>query len=621
MNRTRRVSRGFHWLIIGLGACLFFAGLASTAHAADSMNLPVVRPVVSCDQLAKADLGQAADAAVTIASATVVDTPKGQFCKVLGNIQPAIGFEVDLPVGHWTQRYLEGGCGGMCGLTRVGIANASACAPALNGEFAVAGDDMGHEQAMGMPGGGMEFGADPQKRIDFAYRGNHETTLVAKGLIKAFYGQGPRFSYFVGCSDGGREALTEAERFPNDFDGISAGAPVAIINVHNSFFHAWEGSVNKRADGSNILLRGRLGILHEAMLAHCPTLSGLQDGLLEAPLACTFDSAWVQCPAGASDTSKCLTGEETAVAQKLYEGPFDAAGHHFEISGYPLGSEMSWGMPANPTGRADGPPDGGDTLGGALKNLLLPAGTTESPEELRAKFNYNEEWFRKVSELGAPLYNAANTNLAPFEHHGGKLILWHGLIDTSVPPAISVAYYQGVQKQLGDKLTDSFLRLFLIPGVGHCGGGNGFAQIDVLSPLMAWTELHQAPEVLIGGKVPERQMGPLPGVAGGPGGHGGLGNPGQQTGAPAQIHAAGPPSKPFAEPPENTLATRPIYPYPSIAHYKGAGDPLDAANYEPLKSPVTLPQEFNTEATTLIGPDNQRFYHVVNNKLVADDKK
>lgn len=574
------------------------AGFAGSARAADYQNLPVVKPAVSCDQLAKAELKQAVGAPVTIKSATEIDTDKGKYCKVTGTIAPAVGFEVDLPVEHWTQRYVEGGCGGMCGSVRANIGNAGSCMPALNGEFVVAGDDMGHSGGMGGPGGGGamgSFGADPDARIDFAYRANHETTLAAKALIKIFYGQPQKYSYFVGCSDGGREALAEAERYPNDFDGIAAGAPVLLINLHNSFFHGWEGVVNKRADGSPILLRSRMSLVHDAIVAHCPTLSGVQDGLLENPFVCKFDPAWVQCTAGATDTSKCLSAEETAVLKKYYDGPSDAQGRYYTISGYALGSEMQWNLPNSATaGQQRGP--GGGMASGNIKYLLMP--TVLSDDEL-AKFSYNEEWFNKVSEVGAPLYNAGNTNLRPFEAHGGKLIVWHGLVDDSVPPAMSIAFYQGVQKQLGEKVTDSFMRLFLIPGVGHCGGGPGFPQIDVLSPLMSWTETKKAPQMIIAGKTANQEMG-----RGGPGGPGG----GQAT-------------RPYAQPARPTVATRPVYPYPYVAKYKGTGDPNDAANYAPAKVPEALPLVFNTEATKLIGPDNQRFYHVENGVLVADPKK
>ena len=288
------VARAFfgRFALMSMVGVVLLAGFASRANAADYQNLPVVKPILSCNQLAKTELSQAAGATVTIKSATVTDTPKGHFCKITRNIDPTIGFEVDLPMDHWTQRYAQGGCGAYCGDVHVGLNHTGSCMPALNGEFTVASDDLGHSGfTMSSPGGDAAFGADPQKKIDFAYRANHETALVSKALIKAFYGQPQKFAYFVGCSDGGREALIEGQRFPDDFDGISAGAPVSIINIHNSFFHAWDGPANKRADGSAILIRSRLAILHDAVVAHCPTLSGVADGLLEDPRACKFDPA------------------------------------------------------------------------------------------------------------------------------------------------------------------------------------------------------------------------------------------------------------------------------------------------------------------------------------------
>ena len=171
----------------------------------------------------------------------------------------------------------------------------------------------------------------------------------------------------MGCSDGGREALAEAERYPNDFDGISAGAPVLLISLHNSFFHGWEGGGQQAGRRLSHPAPRPDEHLHDAVVAHCPTLSGVQDGLLEDPFACKFDPAWVQCAAGAADTSKCLTAEETAVVKKYYEGPVDAQGHYFTISGYALGSELQWGLPTAPR-----PPRGTRRRHGRRKHQVPP---------------------------------------------------------------------------------------------------------------------------------------------------------------------------------------------------------------------------------------------------------
>src|ERR1700722_9003043 len=192
MNRSSRTSRRSQQPVCSLaGSVLLTVGFAASAHAADYLNLPIVNPVISCDKLAaielsKGELSKAAGAAVTITSATVLDTPKGKFCKVLGTVQSPIGFEVDLPMEHWTQRYAQGPQG------QIVIGRAGSNMPAVNGEFVLATDDKG---GPGIARVSVWTADNQQKRIDWAYRGNHETALVAKALIKAFYGQKPRFSY------------------------------------------------------------------------------------------------------------------------------------------------------------------------------------------------------------------------------------------------------------------------------------------------------------------------------------------------------------------------------------------------------------------------------------------
>jgi feruloyl esterase len=585
------------------GLCLLGAGLLpQSVLAADYQALAALPALTSCSALSQQSLAGVADAPVSIGSTSVVNTPKGEFCKVVGNIAPSIGFEVDLPLKGWTQRYLQGGCGGLCGMTTVGISNAGRCGPALNGELVVAGTDMGHKGSMMGPDQ-ASFGADPQKRIDFAYRANHQTALVAKALIRAFYGQPARFAYFVGCSDGGREALMEAQRYPDDFDGVSAGAPATLFQLQNSLYHGWNVVANQGADGSNILLQNRLSILHRAVLAHCAEDSGVKDGLLQDPLSCKVDPAWAQCPTAAHDSSQCLSAEEVAVARKLYDGPLDAAGRRLTIGGVLPGSELQW-MVAN---SAHGKSMSKDIAALAISYLILPQ-VDQGMGNLQ-QLRFDDASFQRMAQL-APLYNATNTNLQPFRQHGGKLILWHGLADTSVTPAVSLAYYQGVQQQMGVAATDSFMRLFLLPGVSHCGGGAGYDQIDVLGPLMAWTELQRAPAVLITGKLahaaPDFMAGPPPAD---------LPVAGKSAVAAPTLHPAPMASSPLAHPWGEIMATRPVYPWPMIARYRGRGDVNDAASYQPRRSAITLPLDFNSLASALIGPDNQRNYQVVNGRL------
>lgn len=601
MDHKRRLSYICRRMIPCLGAALFLlACFAVRLQADDYQNLPVVKPIITCEQLGKTDLGAVVGAKAEIKSATVIDTPKGQYCAIKGTIEPMMGFQVYLPLEHWMQRFVEGAMG------NAGISNAGGCSPALNGEFVTAAQGMGQQgpppnQQPGAQQGGPQGGpqANPnagrdnpestslEGRINYAYRANHNAALIAKTLIKAFYGQPQKYSYFMGCSEGGRQALTEAERYPDDFDGITAGAPVAIDSVHNVFYHPWEFHANtKDANGNRILAADRLSILHDAVITHCAAVSGLIDGMLQEPTACKFDPRWVQCANGTTDTSKCLTAAEVGVVEKLYEGPSDGKGNFFEIAGFPLGSENFWKLSVGDQYANR------ETLEGfAMRRLLPTPESLEPATQLEAEFQYNQAWYEKTMPL-APLFNAANTNLKPFADHGSKLILWHGAEDLTVQPAVSVAFYEGVQKQLGAN-TDGTIRFFLLPGVGHCSGGEGPNQIDLLSAIMAWVEMQHAPEKIIAGKTA---------ATGGPGG--GMGGP----------------ARPFATPAQPTLFTRPIYPFPFVAKYSGKGDVNDAANYVPVKSSIPVPQIFATQAAKLFGPDNQKFFHVEHGQLVPDNK-
>lgn len=583
----------FQWLI---AAGILF--IASPTFAAE--NLPAIKPIIDCSQLASINFNDKIGEKVAINSASSLKTDQGMFCQIKATIGASIGVEIALPQQQWTQRFLQVGCGGLCGQINLTPSNASGCAPATRGEFVVAATDMGHS------GGMMDasWAEDPQKRIDFAYRANHLTALLAKAAIQSYYGQSQKYAYFMGCSDGGREALMEAQRFPEDFDGISAGAPAAFFQFQNSFFHGWNVVANQRSDGSAILLQDRLPILHRAVLKHCPTLSGVNDGLLANPYACTFSPDWVQtCTTNQADKSNCLTAEEINVAQKLYRGANDSAGNQFVIAGLPLGSELRWPVPAT----SDGHSMSEMMVLPALQSLLLPGGKQNITT--LGDFPLNKQNFAAVAQL-APLYNAANTNLSGFMKRNGKLIMWHGLADDSVSPAFSIAYYRGVEAYLGEQSTEQFVRLFLLPGVGHCGGGEGLDQLDLLSPLMKWTEQHTAPKALIAGKsaanAQEKPAIPAQGN-----------KPERDQDAEAHFHGVQRASSPVASDMPTLKMTRPVFPYPYIAKYSGSGSPDNAENYIAVKSTAYANLVVEQPASEFIGPDNQKTYVAEGSQLKA----
>jgi len=607
---------------IGIG----LLGIAVNGRAQTAETLAVVKPVMECQELAKTILRDAVGADVSL-EASVADTPKGQFCHVTGVIAPAIHLEVDLPAGRWTQRLLQVGCGGLCGMINASIGNAGGCEPALNGEFVVAATDMGHQAQMGSPGEG-NFAEDPQKRIDFAYRANHLTALTAKALIKHYYGQPQKFAYFSGCSDGGREAMMEAERFPEDFDGISAGAPAMYFQVQNSLNHAWTQAVNTRMDGTKILARAKLEVLHAAVMEHCDALDGVKDGLLSDPRACHVDRKWVECSAPVADAAKCLTSEEWTAASKLYMGATDAKGVHFLPGGWQPGSELQWGggmpgggMPPRPAGGGNaagggmpGPPPGapagqsgpngpgpgpgpgtpGGQRGGMVASMapvVFPVAT--SADTNLAAYPFTMEQYTRAKELHA-LNDATDTDLRPFAKHGGKLIMYHGWSDTSIAPLITVAYYTAVQRDMGAADADKFLRLFMIPGMGHCGGGDGFPQFDTLSALMTWVEGGKAPAMLVANKVAPGQS------MGGPDGRGGR----SQT-------------APYARESQPAVASRPIYPFPQIAH--PIGDAISkAADFSAAPSDVHGPITQEWVGLELLSPTAPVNYTVRDGKLMKE---
>jgi feruloyl esterase len=309
----------------------------------------------------------------------------------------------------------------------------------------------------------------------------HTTSLVTKALIERFYGQGPRWSYFSGCSDGGREGMMEAQRYPDDFDGIAAGAPAFNFLVQNSFYHAWNArSVLPDTELPPVLLARDLAVLHVAALAACDTVDGLKDGIVSAPTACRFDPATVECEGAAQPD--CLTHAAVVAATAIYQGARDAKGRKLVIGGPQPGSELSWAGVFVPNIASE-----------VLRSLAywrpLPASWTLS------QFRFTTGSLSDLMPMHG-LYDATDPDLSGFARRHGKLLIWHGWSDPHISPLNSIAYAQAVEDRLGASSRD-VLRLFLIPGMYHCGGGDGLTSIDPLTPLMAWVEGGDAPDSLI----------------------------------------------------------------------------------------------------------------------------
>ena len=523
---------------------------APSAFAAPQ-SLEVVAPVKACGDLLSLDLTQVAGAGSAVATAAETTSDGIAVCNVEGTLAPAIAFQVILPLQTWTQRYLQVGCGGLCGSITL-RSGASAGCPVLNdGGFVMAATDMGHE------GNDPQWALDPIKRADFAYRAQHLTAQAAKALIAEFYGQAEKYAYFNGCSDGGREALMEAQRYPDDFDGIIAGAPAALFQVQNTLYHGWQARSNTAADGSVILTSGRLPLLYAAVMAACDGTDGLEDGLISQPAACAFDPASIQCPAGASDTSACLTAAEVDTVRKLYAGPQDQASGAYLTAGQPLpGSELEW-QGVFVADNADQPLFSRIITDPVLKFIAY--------DKANPEFGVDDLQFTAASLDAArarhPLFDATNPDLSAFAAGGGKLILWHGLSDQHIAPANTVSYHKALIGQLGEQAVEGFERFYLLPGVGHCGGGRGPANVDMLSAVLDWVESGAAPDGLMTATTAETSS---------------FGQPDQPAG---QARQGGPERMAIGPQPLPDM-TRPVYPYPYVAAFSGSGEWTDGANWK-----------------------------------------
>jgi Tannase and feruloyl esterase len=472
--------------------------------------------------------------------AATVQSPA--YCDVKGYIAPQIQFELRLPTATWQGRYLQDGCSGFCGA--VYPPTFQPCAVQPGGNFAVASTDDGHVDAS--PGGfdGLWARDDERLRIDYGYRATHVLAVAAKAIIAAYYGVAPRHTYFAGCSDGGREALMEAQRYPADFDGIIAGAPASIFAPLVGELLPWEADVNTDARGREILTAAKLPALHHAVIAACDADDGVIDGQIGDPRACHFDPAALRCPASV-DRLTCLTPAQVDVARKLYAGPVDAQGRRLYPGGEPRGSELAWvgwlvKLPAGvPLWFPTAVQQGGDNY---LRYMGFPVGQAGPPSK---DWRFTVAGFNSLRAEGH-IYNATDADLGAFHARGGRLIIWQGWADANIAPVGAPVYYQAVQDRMGGlAATQRFARLFMIPSMYHCAGGFGPDQFNLLTPLVRWVEQGTAPAKIIATQT--------------------------QTALNSYLPAPSTGGK--------VVRTRPVFPYPMEARYRGAGSINSAASF------------------------------------------
>jgi hypothetical protein len=467
-------------------------------------------PVIACGQLASHDLSDVPDAPTVILSATQVTPPKGAaVCQVAGYIAPQEQFLLTLPVSGYTGRYLQQGCGGLCGEDYLGsagsgspagsaaAASAASCATvtaavAASDAMAEGTDNQGH---IGGETDGLWAKDDPALRVSFGYASEHAMAQAARAIITAYYGKPPAYSYYSGCSDGGHEALAEAQRYPRDFNGILAGAPGNIEAQLLGVVPAWVIAVNTGSDGREILGSEKLPALHAAVVKAC----GDAGGLIEDPRSCDFNPATIQCPAGTNNSS-CLTPAQVTVVREFYLGPNDGHGHYLYPGGEPYGSELAWNSTVtDPSSHTQWPRD---TFAYQIGTTYLKyMGYWQNPPSSfqLSDFRFTLADYDKLLPL-AGIYDATDPDLSAFRQAGGKLIIYQGWADEKISPFGTVDYYKAaVQHAGGFAASQAFTRLYMVPGQSHClSGGSpavdpGQAAGELMDSLMKWVEQGTAP--------------------------------------------------------------------------------------------------------------------------------
>jgi feruloyl esterase len=415
----------------------------------------------------------------------------GRYCQVYGYIAPQQQFQLELPVTTYIGRYVQEGCDGFCSGIRHDIPPLGGSCPRVTGnEMAIGADNQGHVAASETDA--LWAKDDPQLRVSFGYAAPHALAQAAKAIIAAYYGKPPAYSYYDGCSDGGHEALTEAQRYPRDFNGVLAGSPGNIEAQLLAVVPAWVIAVNTGAHGREILTSEKLPALHHAVIKTC----GSARGLIEDPRSCGFNPATLRCPPGVNIPS-CLTAAQVQVVREFYLGPNDGHGHYLYPGGEPYGSELAWAATAiDPAADTAWPADTAAYQIG-INDLKYAAYWHNPPASYQLRdFHFTVAGYRKLLPL-AGIYDATDPDLSAFAKAGGKLIIWQGWADESVSPFGTVDYYKAAVHDAGGfRASQVFSRLYMIPGQYHCLTGGSPAVTDnpgLLGPLMRWAERGIAP--------------------------------------------------------------------------------------------------------------------------------
>jgi feruloyl esterase len=450
-------------------------------------------------------------------------------CRVTGRLAPEIAFEVSLPE-KWNERFYMIGNGGHAGESLEAANRVTQRNDALRMGFAFAQTNTGHDSSK--ESGASFVMSDPQKAIDYAYRAVHLTAVTAKDITKDYYGKAVSKAYWNSCSNGGRQGLMEAQRYPDDFDGIVANAPW-LDQTGFTVGAMW----NQRALSETPVSAPKLAMLATKVMEKCDTVDGLKDGLIDDPRKCSFD-ARVDAPAcrAPEDGPDCLTGAQADAIMKVYSGPVSNGKPYFP--GYMLGSEAvtvagssNWlGMIVGAQSTAK--PADFNLAEGTMRYLVQ---TPPKPDWDFKSFNFDkdihmlDDWSKKA--------DAKNPDLSKFRKEGGKILMTYGWADQVLQPMVGVKYFEDAVAKNGPNTTD-FLRLFMVPGMAHCSGGAAATdRFDAMTALINWVEKDKAPDSIPASRVVNNQV----------------------------------------------VRTRPLCPYPQVARFSGVGSIDDARNFTCVK--------------------------------------
>ena len=476
----------------------------------------------NCEQLTKLTTTTSEITLAELVQSGIFTPPKGKpftglptFCRVAATLHPssdsAVRIELWMPETNWSGRLEGTGNGGFAGNLAYG-----ALAAGVKQGNAVVNTDMGMATPPGQDA--TVFINRPERWKDWGYQSTHEMTVEAKRLVAAFYKRPATHNYFVGCSTGGQQAWMEAQRYPDDYDGIVGGAPANNrTGVHESIL--WNFVSTERTPEDHIPT-AKVRPLANAVMNACDRLDGVADGIISDPPKCSFDPVSLAC--SGPDNDSCLTPQQVATVRRLYAGPVNERTGQQIYPGMPKGSELGW-------------------------NRLGPDSNGQPPFAPIFAWVFGRDWNwhsfdfdRSVSSVDQKLstdLNATSLNLDAFRKRGGKLLIYHGWSDWLVVPDESIRYRNRVASHYSGQNLDDFYRLFMVPGMNHCGGGVGPDHFNALSAVVDWVEKGHSPDRIIASQFPESGD-------------------------------SGPP-----------LRTRPLCPYPQVAHYGGHGSIDDAANF------------------------------------------